>query len=101
MTDFLPQTLIWWVTAIDVPLITAFVVSFARFRREIESEIESFRERLSGFKLEVAQNYASINHVKDLEARLITHLFRIENKLDNSALKPQPLYLTPPPKQES
>ena len=85
MTLF-PDQLIWWITAVDVPMITAFVFSINRIR----SAIEELRERFTAYKLEVAQNYASINNVKDLEARLISHLLRIETKLDNTTYHRMP-----------
>jgi hypothetical protein len=99
MTNFIPDQLIWWITAVDVPMITAFFIAFARLKRDVEHNIEQGRERLSAFKLTVAQNYASINHVKDLESRLIAHLLRIETKLDNTALKAHAVYVSPPHKE--
>ena len=87
MTDLLPAQLSWWITAVDVPLITAFIAAFMQFRLAITRQIDDIRERFNAYKLEVAQNYASINHVKDLEARVVAHLLRIETKLDNTALK--------------
>lgn len=99
MSSFIPDQLIWWVTAVDVPLISAFLIAFARLKRDVEHEIERARDHLSAFKLEVAQSYASINHVKDLEARLIAHLLRIETKLDNTALKAHAVYVSPAHKE--
>jgi hypothetical protein len=84
---FLSDPILTWVLAVDVPLITAFIAAFSKLRRDVERSIDDFRDRLNTYKLEVAQNYASINHVKDLESRLIAHLLRIETKLDNTAFK--------------
>jgi hypothetical protein len=50
------------------------------------------REGLSAFKLEVAKSYASIADMKELEARLVGHLLRIEEKLDKTALKAEALH---------
>jgi len=44
-----------------------------------------------GFKLEVAKTYASIMEMKDVEGRIVTHLLRIESKLDKTALKTEAL----------
>ncbi len=85
--SFLSDPVLTWVLAVDVPLATAFLVAFSRFRRDVERALIDFRERFNAYKLEVAQNYASINHVKDLESRLIAHLLRIETKLDNTTFK--------------
>lgn len=83
----IPDTLFWWITAIDIPVMTGFVVAFNRLRNGTDNQIAEMRERLNAYKLEVAQNYASINHVKDLESRLIAHLLRIETKLDNTTYR--------------
>lgn len=85
MNPFIPDQLIWWITAVDVPMITAFIFSLNRMRNAVDEQLRDLRDRFTAYKLEVAQNYASINHVKDLESRLIAHLLRIETKLDNTA----------------
>lgn len=85
--SFIPDQLIWWISAVDVPLITGFVVTIGRLRGAIDQQLGQLREHFASYKLEVAQSYASIHHVKDLEARLIAHLLRIETKLDNTAYR--------------
>ena len=85
MNSLIPDQLIWWITAVDVPMITAFIFSLNRMRNSVDEQLRDLRDRFTAYKLEVAQNYASINHVKDLESRLIAHLLRIETKLDNTA----------------
>lgn len=92
MNDLILSNIGWWVTAIDIPLITAFIAACVHFRSNVTRQIDEMRERFNQYKLEVAQNYASINHVKDLESRLIAHLLRIETKLDNTALKAHAVY---------
>jgi len=87
MMSFFSDPVLSWILAVDVPLITAFIVALSKFRRDVERALDDFRERFNAYKLEVAQNYASINHVKDLESRLIAHLLRIETKLDNTTFK--------------
>ena len=84
MNPFIPDQLIWWITAVDIPMITAFVFSLNRMRNAVDEQLHDLRDRFTAYKLEVAQSYASINHVKDLESRLIAHLLRIETKLDNT-----------------
>lgn len=85
--NLIPDQLVWWIAAVDIPLITGFIISISRLRQTIDTQLGDLRDRFTAYKLEVAQNYASINHVKDLESRLIAHLLRIETKLDNTALK--------------
>lgn len=84
---FIPDQLIWWITAVDIPMITGFVIAMNRTRHALENRLLNLGDHLTAYKLEVAQNYASINHVKDLESRVIAHLLRIENKLDNTVYR--------------
>lgn len=94
--------LIWWITMIDLPALSALFWLIWRTRKEAEEEIDvlheklerrasQLREGLAAFKLEVAKNYASVGDMKDLEARLVAHLLRIESKLDQTALKTESL----------
>jgi hypothetical protein len=87
MNPIIPDQLIWWITAVDIPMISAFIFSLNRMRNSVDEQLRDLRDRFTAYKLEVAQNYASINHVKDLESRLIAHLLRIETKLDNTAYR--------------
>lgn len=83
-----PSEQLWaWIVAVDIPLVTAFFIVLSRFKRDMELLVDTLRERLNAYKLEVAQSYASVNNVKDLESRLIAHLLRIETKLDNTTFK--------------
>lgn len=82
-----PDQLIWWITAVDIPMISAFVFSLNRTRTTLEQRVTELRDHINTYKLDVAQNYASITHVKDLESRVIAHLLRIENKLDNTVYR--------------
>lgn len=84
MNDALIPTVLWWIVAVDVPLLTSFVMTALRFKRDLDVAVTSLREALTHYKLEVAQAYASIQQLKDLEARLVAHLLRIETKLENS-----------------
>lgn len=47
------------------------------------AEATRAREDLAAYKLEVAKSYASTGYLKDVEARLMAHLVRIEAKLDD------------------
>lgn len=82
MQDFIPTTLLWWIVVVDIPMITGVMTLFARFRRDVEDAITTLRDMLTHYKLEVAQSYASISQMKDLESRLVAHLLRIESKLE-------------------
>ncbi len=84
---------IWWITAVELPTLAALFWLSWRNRRDADRAIEhnrwtfeaklaGLRENLAAYKLEVAQSYASIGYLKEVERRLTDHLVRIEDKLD-------------------
>lgn len=94
--------LIWWITAVDLPVASGLFWLVMRIRQEAKDSIDALhetldirttqlRETLSAFKLEVAKSYASVTDMKDLESRIVSHLLRIEAKLDQTALKTEAL----------
>ncbi len=98
----LSNDLTWWLSAIDVPALSGMLAMIWRIRRDCDSSLRhvreiadarnaQLREALSSFKLEVAKNYASITDMKELETRLVSHLLRIESKLDTTAMKTEAL----------
>ncbi|MEW5703686.1 MAG: hypothetical protein AB1781_03750 [Pseudomonadota bacterium] len=87
-------SLIWWITAVELPTLASLFWLIWRARSEAQASLERLyhafqtdadehRMNLATFKLEVAKFYASIAHLKDVETRLSRHLQRIEDKLDN------------------
>ena len=94
--------LIWWITAVDLPALSGLLWLIFHSRGEAKDAIgtlhetldvrsNQLREALSAFKLEVAKSYASVGDMKDLENRIVSHLLRIESKLDQTALKAESL----------
>ncbi len=94
--------LYWWITAIELPALGGLFWMIWRTRHDNAREIDHWRdvvearhaqlrEALSGFKLEVAKSYASVTDMRDLEGRLVSHLLRIEAKLDSTAMKAEAL----------
>jgi len=92
--------LIWWITAVELPVLATLFWLNWRTRRDCEISVDDarhetetgmafIRERLSAFKLEVAKSYASISYLKEVERRLTNHLIRIEDKLDAPARRKQ------------
>ena len=90
--------LVWWITAFELPVMAGLFWLIWRTRLEntravdhvqdmLEHRSDQLRDALHAFKLEVAKTYASHNDLRDLEARLTSHLLRIEAKLDTTALK--------------
>jgi hypothetical protein len=94
--------LTWWITAVDLPCLGGLFWLIWRTRREqgdalqhlrdiVDARNAQLREALAAFKLEVAKSYASITDLRELEARLVGHLLRIEAKLDTTAMKTEAL----------
>ena len=57
----------------------------------VDARHAQLREALSAFKLEAAKTYASTGELRELESRLVSHLLRIESKLDTTAMKTEAL----------
>lgn len=92
MTGQFAMDLIWWLSMVEPPALGGlfWLIQHQRERhdqmlQQIQAEhraaIGATRAALSDFKLDVAQRYASIAHLKDVETRLTEHLLRIEAKL--------------------
>jgi hypothetical protein len=79
-----PWTLdpIWWITAVELPVLAGLFLLIWRIHRELERELDRLAGGLMDFKLDVAKNYASQAALKETERRLTDHLARIERKLD-------------------
>jgi len=89
----LTTDLVWWISAVELPVLGGLFWMINRTRRESEVALERLRSRadaaqvqvreaLSAYKLEVAKTYASFETLKDVETRLTDHLLRIEHKLE-------------------
>lgn len=98
----IPEELIWWITAVDLPAMAGLFLLIWRTRQDNNSSVlrlqtllerrsDQFREALGAFKLEAAKTYASHTDLAHLENRLVEHLLRIEAKLDKTALKAEAL----------
>jgi tagatose-1,6-bisphosphate aldolase len=88
--------LMWWLSAVELPALGGLFWLTQQQRERLEqamhqmqtehrAAISATRAALSDFKLDVAQRYASIAYLKDVETRLTEHLLRIEAKLDQPA----------------
>ena len=64
-------TWVQWVQLVEIPALLGLVWYATRIKDD-----------LMRFKVEVAERYASIQYLKDVEKRLIMHLERIEDSLD-------------------
>lgn len=95
----IPQNdLAWWISVVEIPLVSALFWLWHATRSELEAKLTALqsqlearsaqlRDALASHRLEVARHYAQVSDVRDLEQRLVGHLFRIEAKLDATALK--------------
>lgn len=90
--------LAWWLTAVELPALAGlfwlqqrqredFTRLLENANRDSRTAIHAIRAALADYKLEVAQTYASLGLLKDVETRLTEHLLRIENKLDQASLQ--------------
>lgn len=86
--------LVWWITVVELPALGGLLLMIWRNKREtydsidalrtaLDRDLKRTREELAAYKVEVAQNYASIPALRDTEGRLTDHLVRIEKKLDH------------------
>lgn len=93
MDPSVAPTAMWWITMVELPVIGGLFWLVWRIRRETEQSLEADRRRsdaalaaltqaVADYKLVVAQTYASVTDVNEVERRLVGHLLRIEAKLD-------------------
>ncbi len=89
----LTKDLLLWISAIEIPVLGALFSLILKYKAHGDEDIQKLRdlleirnhqlsEALTAFKLEVAKTYASRRDLRDLEIRLVDHLLRIENKLE-------------------
>lgn len=71
MEGGLSMTWLQWVGLVEIPVVVWLI------NRRIKD-----REDLLIFKTDVAEKYASIAYLRDVERRLVAHLERIEDGLD-------------------
>ncbi len=68
----------WWITVIELP---ALVGLFWMVMRNSAA--------LNQYKLDVAEKYASVAHLQEVEGRITRMLERIERKLDHETAPPE------------
>ncbi|MBN2779939.1 MAG: hypothetical protein JXQ74_02615 [Alphaproteobacteria bacterium] len=88
----------WWIQVVEIPALAGLFLwtksirsqaetQHEHLRETLEDRIEKTREVLATHKVEVAQKYASISYIRDVEKRLTDHLIRIEEKLEGRKRK--------------
>ncbi len=73
---------IQWVTVVEIPLLLALVGVIVKNRLDAQRAIRAMDKDLTDFKLQVADKYASIAHLKDVEERLNRWMEKLDRKLD-------------------
>ena len=91
MEEMFDHSIVWWITAVEIPIFSGLFWMIWRTRTEFKALIDKLSEAHHAHKLEVAKYYASSSDVRDLEVRIVNHLLRIEAKLDKTALKTEAL----------
>lgn len=80
MDSFFNNDLMWWISVIEIPALAGLLALYLKMRDGMVAD-----------KLEAMRSYAAIGDVRELEKRLVSHLLRIEAKLDVTALKTEGL----------
>ena len=84
---------LWWITAVEAPVVTALFWMIHGLRRDMQERIERgdqrdsdaltrTRDELAQFKIEVARTYVPLSLIRDLDRRISDRLLRIEEKLE-------------------
>ena len=81
MDNFLNNDLMWWISIIEIPALAGLLAMFLKLRDTMVND-----------KLEAIRDFAANSDVIELERRLVSHLLRIEAKLDVTALKTEGLF---------
>lgn len=92
MDDILPKAILWWVVAVDVPLLLMFGRLWQRLRQELSHMRTQTHEAVTQLRLELVKDYASTSELRETETRLISHLLRLETKLDHTNTRAQAAY---------
>lgn len=90
--------LIWWITAVELPCFAGLFWLIWRIKTDnqscndyvlnlLETRSAEFKDLIGDHKLDVAKNYVTTHEVRQLEARLTSHLLRIEARLDVTVQK--------------
>ncbi|NBX65897.1 MAG: hypothetical protein EBQ96_02770 [Proteobacteria bacterium] len=80
MENLFSQDLLWWIKVIELPALAGLLALVIKTREEV----------VAG-KIESLRNFATVSAMREVEQRLVSHLLRIEAKLDKTALKTESL----------
>ncbi|MFN0190949.1 MAG: hypothetical protein ACKVP5_03080 [Aestuariivirga sp.] len=74
--------LLWWITAIGIPVVGSLIWLRFHDREDMDKTFRALKDDLANYKLLVATNFVSVSYLKDVETRIMTHLEKIEHKID-------------------
>lgn len=103
MTEMFDQSYLLLLSGIDIPMIATGIWMLVKYYKEHEAKLSELDQTiralkseydrdLMDYKLEVADTYARFAVVREIEKRVVSHLLRIESKLDMTALKTEALH---------
>ncbi|WP_409727454.1 hypothetical protein [Pseudorhodoplanes sp.] len=72
----------WWITVIGVPLVGALFWLRFHDRNETDAALRALKDELANYKLLVATSFVTATSMKELEGRIMSHLDKIEKKID-------------------
>ena len=71
-----------WVSVVEIPVIILLAGALMKQRRDLSEDNNKTKAALAAYKVEVAEKYATVGYLKDVETRIINHLDRLEEKVD-------------------
>jgi len=85
---------LWWITAVELPVLAGLFWMIHGIRRDVQDRIERgdirdsdalsrTRDDLAEFRIEVARTYVPLSLIREVDQRLSGHLLRIEQKLEH------------------
>lgn len=99
MIDMMQQpTALWVLGMLDIPVFISFLVAGIRFYKDVETRFAAHQKHaemmmlqceknIMDMRLQISNEYARVAVVQEIERRVVSHLLRIESKLDVTALK--------------
>lgn len=72
----------WWITAIGIPVVGSLIWLRFHDHEDMDKTFRALKDDLANYKLLVATNFVSVSYLKDVETRIMSHLEKIEQKID-------------------
>ncbi len=104
LSDISQQSdILWLLAGVDIPVILSLIIAIIRYYKETEKRFSDHEKMCDLLRLELdkklidqtlkmSNEYARISVVREIERRVVSHLLRIESKLDVTALKAEAVH---------